>query len=43
MWVGIIAIASKPLHIHRNILGGIFSYMVGKESVKDEENGVEVV
>jgi len=33
-------IAPKPLPIHRNLLGGILSYMVDKEVVKDEENGV---
>jgi len=37
---GNITIAPKPLHIHRNLLGGILSYMVDKEVVKDEENGV---
>lgn len=26
----IITIAPKPLHIHRNLLGGVFSYMVGE-------------
>jgi hypothetical protein len=39
---GIITIAPKPLHIHRNLLGGIFSHMVDKKSGGDKEKMVKV-
>ena len=40
IWVRINTIAPKPLSIHCNLLDWILSYMVDKEVVKDEENGV---
>jgi hypothetical protein len=37
-----ITIASKPIHNHRNLLGGILSYMVDKEAVKGDVMGKQL-